>query len=291
MKPLSVSNELMDDTAGLRARAERDGYLFFEQVMDVGAIDSLRVEICEILERHGWLDEGTEPIDARSRRDAIVEGVRDYYPVYDDIQCLESFHALPHEPELLAALERLFGEAVLVQPRHVGRVIFPTTPATPPHQDFVHIQGTPETWSGWIPLGDVPISLGGLAVQAASHTAGLLQTKPMRGAGGVGVEIDTQTADWHASDMRAGDILLFHSHTVHRGLPNQTEDRIRLSMDVRYQAASQPIERGALGVHHNRLSWDQVYEGWASDRFQRYWEQFDLEVVERDPNAGRGYNG
>jgi hypothetical protein len=37
-----------------------------------------------------------------------------------------------------------------------------------------------------------------------------------------------------------GDALIFPSLTVHQALPNLTQDRLRVSLDNRYQALSQP---------------------------------------------------
>ena len=40
--------------------------------------------------------------------------------------------------------------------------------------------------------------------------------------------------EWHTGDFAAGDVLVFHSHTIHKALPNLTPDRLRLSTDNRY---------------------------------------------------------
>ena len=58
--------------------------------------------------------------------------------------------------------ERLFGEPVLVHPLFVMRNIFPQRPesTTPAHQDYVHIQGTPDTYTVWIPWATFRSSRG-----------------------------------------------------------------------------------------------------------------------------------
>ena len=40
-----------------------------------------------------------------------------------------------------------------------------------------------------------------------------------------------------------------------------------------------------LGVHQGRVTWEEVYAGWKSDRFQYYWEGHRREVVEREPST------
>ena len=48
---------------------------------------------------------------------------------------------------------------------------------------------------------------------------------------------------------------MFHSLTIHKSLPNQFPDRLRLSVDYRYQPLSHPVTEGSLLPHFNRLSW------------------------------------
>ena len=45
--------------------------------------------------------------------------------VYGQVMKLESFHALAHDPAMLAMYRDLIGEAVLVHPRNIARIIFP----------------------------------------------------------------------------------------------------------------------------------------------------------------------
>lgn len=291
MNPFLESNEVFDDTAELRRRAKRDGYLFFRHIVDEDAIFEVRRHFVEIIKKHGWLDTGTEPMDAISTQPARMEGMGEFWPVLDDFQSLESFHSLAHAPKILNVLEKVLGEPVLVHPRNIGRIIFPnnTLYTTPPHQDYVHIQGTPDVWTAWIPLGDCPKELGGLTVLSGSHKYGLLAVQRMLGAGGVGVDTDTEAIGekWVYTEFLIGDLLLFHSHTVHRGVENSSKNRIRLSVDYRYQGVSQPITEGSLLPHFNRLKWDEIYKGWSSDRYQYYWKKLNLNLVPFDRGVYR----
>ena len=42
--------------------------------------------------------------------------------------------------------------------------------------------------------------------------------------------------DWFSSPFDLGDALFFHSKTVHQGVPNLSGNRVRLSVDYRYQS-------------------------------------------------------
>ena len=99
---------------------------------------------------------------------------------------MESFHAFAHHPAILDMCDKLFGEKTLVHPRNIGRIMFPenTKYTTPAHQDYIHIRGTEETYTAWIPLGPCPTALGGLSVLSGSHRDGIYPVKPAFGAGG-----------------------------------------------------------------------------------------------------------
>ena len=51
---------------------------------------------------------------------------------------------------------------------------------------------------------------------------------------------------WRTADFRAGDILLFGMKTVHMSTTNTTE-HVRLSCDVRWQPAADPIDARYVG--------------------------------------------
>ena len=173
------------------------------------------------------------------------------------------------------------GEAVLMHPRHIARMMFPveSTAPTPPHQDHIYIQGAKAVYTCWIPLGDFSEAMGGLQVMRGSHKVGLLPVRAAEGAGGRAVILDGLDQEWRHGDMEAGDAIIFHSLTVHRAIPNTFKDRVRLSVDYRYQPLSMPIEEKSLLAHGNLLPWDEAYEGWgeADADLMYYWKKYDLE--------------
>ncbi len=282
--PFAVSNDLLERRRDLRARALEDGYLFIRGLVPDAPVMQLRSDIAAILDGVGWLDAGTDPLDAISTQEARLMGTPEFIPIYDAIQRLESFHTMAHEPALLEVAEVLLGERGMPQPSTIVRVMFPDKLeyTTPPHQDFVLVQGTPEVWTAWIPLGPCPASLGGLAVLRGSHRRGILPVHERKGAGGLGVDDVCLDGEWMSSPFERGDTLFFHSKTVHQGLPNVSGNRIRLSVDYRYQKLTDKIMYKNLGVHQGRLTWPEVYAGWKSDRLQYYWEGHQREVADKE---------
>ncbi|MFN8442938.1 MAG: phytanoyl-CoA dioxygenase family protein [Caldilineaceae bacterium] len=279
LSPFQISNDLLDQPDALRARMQQEGYLFFRGLLPAAAVGEVYAAILKICQEHDWAD-----AEGHAKGEARLEGSPDFWAVYDPVQRLEVFHALAHRPELLQLIGELVQETPFAHPRNISRIVFPQTEhfTTPPHQDYVHIQGTPDVYTTWIPLCDCPQELGGVAVLARSHTFDILPVHKASGAGGLGVDTDAIDLPWYTIDYQAGDVLCFHSHTVHKGLPNRTTNQLRISVDYRYQGLSGTIVEDGLDPHYRRLSWDQIYEGWSHPELQYYWRNLPLHTVERD---------
>jgi ectoine hydroxylase-related dioxygenase (phytanoyl-CoA dioxygenase family) len=269
---------------------------FCETSVDKQAVLEARRDITAVLHEVGWIDAGSDPDQAITSHPPHVSGEPEFSPVYDKVQMLESFHTLAHNEAILEVIGHLLGDDVLLQPSNIARFIFPTNleQTTPAHQDFVHIQGTPDVWTAWLPLAECPHSLGGLSLLTGSHKGGILPVSRSLGAGGLRAHFEKIGGQWVSSPFELGDMIFFHSHTVHKGLPNQSGNRLRLSVDFRYQRAFDPVMDKVLTPHQGRLTWEQVYKGWKSDRFQYHWKRYSLtpvpkvpvQVVEKTPQGG-----
>lgn len=277
-QPFTDSSSLINQAEYLRAGMQEAGYLFLPGLLQPETVAEVYTAILRICREQGWADADGNPQD-----DPVLEGEDKFWAVYDPLQKLEVFHALAHRPEILQVIEMLVQDTPFVHPRNISRITFPQTDrfATPPHQDHVHIQGTSETYTVWFPLSDCPQSMGSLVVLAGSHSQDLLPVHKASGAGGLAVDAADDDPRWCGSGFRAGDVLFFHSHTVHKALPNHSPN-LRISVDYRYQGASQPIVDDGLLPHYNRLSWEEIYTGWTRSDLQFYWQALGLKTVERD---------
>jgi len=272
------------DFAALRARAEEEGYLFFKQLLPVAEILRVRADMLAVVARHGWRQPGQDALGGLLDLDALNQVPDDdmrkdigvSHAAYHDVQKLESFHRLPHHPALLALYRGLFGNQVFVHPRHIARMItgHRAMHPTPMHQDFPLVQGSTNTWTCWFPLGDCPRELGALTVLRQSHREGYIPIQPALGAGSITVQLcpnpETGQEVWVEGDFAIGDVLTFPCFTVHKALPNQHPDQIRLSIDARYQAISEPVEEKSLKPHC-KLTWEEVYADWPQNSIQYYW--------------------
>jgi ectoine hydroxylase-related dioxygenase (phytanoyl-CoA dioxygenase family) len=229
MKVLPDSAALRSDTAALRARAEEDGCLLLRGVPGPDAVAPLRKLVLANLEALGLSAPG-----------ASFSGTS-----YDDPRWLElqqrvipdpAFIRVGDHPRLLAILEALLNEPPMTRRGDICRVALPHALhlTTPPHQDHYYTGGTTRIWTCWIALQDTPIELGPIAVLPGSHRFGF------RAHHRQGIDLPVGVS-WAASPLSPGDAVLFNALTVHRALPNTTPDRIRLSVDYRYQPSSEPI--------------------------------------------------
>ena len=270
----------MSDPVEVRGRFERDGYLFLRGLLPSRVLEDLRSRFVTILRAAGWIATNAPPNDPIANSSAFtVEPEPAYQAVYNQLYRVPEFHEVQHRPELTGTLEHLLGAQVMPQPRVIARVMFPDEVAhtTPAHQDFVPVQGAVDTVTAWMPLSDLPPEMGGLEIAAGSNHRGVLDFVPSLGAGGM-VITDPLDDAWVGGIFEQGDVLLFHSMTVHRGAA-ATGKRLRLSIDCRFQRRSDPITEGSLEPHDRDVSWEQVYEGWRADTPRYYWRDWDLKIV------------
>lgn len=262
------STPLIGDREALLRRLDEQGMLFFRRLLPPERVLGVRERTLRALERAGWLVGDGDPEDARPGRPAVNEGDEEFFDAYRDLQAGEVFHALAHAAELTTLMGRLVGDDLTVHPRKIARISFPDNPrgTTPPHQDYRYIQGTTDVFTSWVPLGACSPELGGLKVLRGSHRRGLIPAKWNEDLA-VGIEVDTDETDpdWATAAYEPGDVIVFHSLTVHGALPNRT-GKLRLSADYRYQSANEPLVKGSLHPHwHPRIpDWPELVTDWTS---------------------------
>ena len=281
--PMRSSSDLLGGPDALRSRLAEDSYLYFPGLLDRERVLAVRQDVLDVIKRLGWVNVRGDGIDMckvlplREEDDEFIEG-------YKQVQRLQSFHELAHEPELLDAMQQVLGPTAFPHPLKIARLAFPDhyEASTPPHQDFPNNQGTESLTATWIPITDIEPELGGLAILRGSHRWGLLPMEGHIGAGNRTAIISPEMAEacrWVTADFRMGDVLLFPSLAVHASLHNASEFQMRLSVDFRYQLERQPLTPGCLEPHFGNQTWEEIYAGWDDDRLQYYWKGLKYKVV------------
>jgi hypothetical protein len=278
------SSDIVGDGTALRARLDRDGYLFIRGLLPSPDVMAVRSRLLAKAAAGGWLDPSC-PVESGTANLAAAckDPEERYMRVFRNLWSDEALHRLRIHPRVLELFGRIFGEAPLAHPMFVQRNIFPQTESfdftTGVHQDRVHIGGA-TSYALWMPLGDCHRERGALAVAAGSHVHGILETKVGSGAGGMDICVPIP-GQWVTGGFKAGDALIFADVTVHKALPNRTRE-IRMSFDARFQPASQPIADTNMVPYSGCGTWEDVYAGWSSAEGQYYWKALDPNVVPLD---------
>ncbi|BBI34862.1 phytanoyl-CoA dioxygenase family protein [Cohnella abietis] len=259
---LSPSNEWLHDLPELRNRLNEDGYLFFRGILDKNELTHIREDMLAIASEYGYVKTDVPLVDGIYSGEGFPTAIKfETSPLYRRILGLPRFNAFGSNAVLSLLLSGLLDSELQEHRRRIGRITFPGSfkNTTPPHQDYFYIKGTPDTYTCWIPAGDCPEELGGLAVMPKTHKLGMLTHEPMQGTGGHGVlheRCEELGLPWLTTDFQMGDLLLFHGHTLHKALDNRSENRLRLSLEYRYQRKVDDIDPGSM-EYHMRGSFDK----------------------------------
>jgi ectoine hydroxylase-related dioxygenase (phytanoyl-CoA dioxygenase family) len=279
MKPFSEvpADHLTSDL--LHREIGSKGYVLVRNVLPRPDISKVLSEVAEVLSRAEWLNPAHDPAD-RLANAAAACGDPDpaFKTTYREVFNLESFHALPHHPQLKAVMKMIVGERVLIHPKPIGRLIFPNSERlrVHAHQDYRFMNGDPECYTVWIPLHDCPTEVGPLQILEGSHHFGF-QTHIDENLHVPEIPAGAEMGDeWAGGDINAGDVLIFHSLTVHAAAPNLS-DRMRISLDCRFQDYARAINPANLAfAGDSGKSWDEIYQSWRSRNLQYYWKSLPL---------------
>ena len=229
MDELADSRGLAGDPASLRARLAADGYLFLRGLLPQDRVRAAGERVAEALRAGGWTAAGSPRLKPGA---GPLEALAD--PSYRTAVTSLAFNALPYLAPLRATVRRILGPAAFSYPVKVLRAVAPEslsdrTAGRYTHRDYQGA-GVQDMLTTWIPLADIPVELGGLAVRPGGHRD---RPRPPR-------LLSAGERDWATADYRPGDVIIFHCLTPHAALPNVGR-RLRLSGDFRWQQPGRPV--------------------------------------------------
>ncbi|HLA40137.1 MAG TPA: phytanoyl-CoA dioxygenase family protein [Candidatus Glassbacteria bacterium] len=263
---LRESNGILEDGAALRRRIKEDGYLLIRGGLDREVVLAARREIVEKLDSVGEIDRSSPLIEAvgsgRSNRSQI-----DQDAFLANLRSGEAVKRLAHGMELRGFFTRLL-DCEVKPLDYVWVRSVPLGGFTGIHYDWVYMgRGTKRLHTTWVPVGDVPMEGGSLLILENSHrqeeligSYGQLDVdrdrdkNPYRGAEGGWysenpLEVQRELGGrWLTTDFHAGDMLVFGMWTLHCSLDNNSPaGRTRITLDTRWQPASDPIDERWVG--------------------------------------------
>jgi len=276
-QPFVVSH-LDEGATRLRARFQELGYLFFKRYVAGSACNSLLDAL--VAQTGGRVSRDPASGLPALRGCPFVESDPDWDEVYPRIQALEEFHSFFHSEHMLDLMRLVSGTEVFVYPMKMARISTPGKVGyeTPPHQDAYSHHAGPTMAGIWVALHGISAAMGRVKVLPGSHKGGVRKVFTAAGVGGVQCEIYPEETTWHVADSDQGDVLIFHSATVHKAEPNVTADTVRMSVDTRFCDYGAPVFSTNLEPHHGwrieGLNWDRVYRDWQRGDYQYYWTDY-----------------
>jgi ectoine hydroxylase-related dioxygenase (phytanoyl-CoA dioxygenase family) len=266
-------------STSLQDEIDARGYFLIRGLLPQDALSQALSDVAHILYSAQWLTRGNDPIERMAEIGAAC-GDPDprFKQTYQEVFNLESFHALGHHPALKKVMRNLVGDNVLIHPKPIGRLIFPHCErlVNHAHQDFRFMNGDTECFTAWIPLHDCPTRLGPLRILEGSHRFGVQNHDHENLHVPEIPEGAAQGGDWVGGDLNAGDVLIFHSLTVHAASPN-VSDQMRISLDCRFQDCARVINPAILAfAGDSGKSWEKTYAEWRSDDLKFYWKKLPL---------------
>lgn len=273
LKGCDVTPSVLQEEMGAR------GYVLIRGLLPRETVDSVLFDVTQVLSVADWLLPG---YDSKERMANVAAACGDPDPkfkrVYQEVFNLESFHALPHQASLREVMTMFAGNQPIVHPKPIGRLIFPRCErlVTHAHQDYEFMGGDPEFFTVWIALHDCPIEVGPLRILEGSHRFGI-QKHERENLHVPEIPEGAVLGDgWVGGGLDAGDVLIFHSLTVHAASPNHS-DRIRVSLDCRFQDSRRVLNPANLVfAGESGKSWEKTYSSWHSDELKFYWKKIPL---------------
>lgn len=266
-----------EDPQVLRERFAQWGYLLVKHYVPKSQCDTLLESLVLASHPHVRRDGESPPHLAG---EPFFETDPAWDAIYPRIQSLETFHGFFHQRHILDLMELVAGTDAFVYPMKMARISTPGKIGyeTPPHQDAHSHHAGPTMAGFWVALHDVTEDMGRVKVLPKSHERGVRPVHATKGVGGVQCEIYPDETTWHVSDFEAGDVLIFHSCTVHKAEPNTTPNTVRISVDTRFCDHGAPVFFTNLEPHHGwrieGLDWPAIYSGWKDSQYQYYWRDY-----------------
>ena len=253
--------------ADLKAQYRAQGYLWLKGFFPRNEVLDFRRRFFTAFGHTGLLKSGTDP--AKGIYSGAPENKQQTNKILMEQARTAAYESFCLQPRLWRFYDAFLDGPSYLHKRKIIRYLTPGSAwATPAHYDLIYLRGgTDRVVSSWIPLGDIPLEMGGLIYLEGSDRLGRemeaefsrqnaelspeerisAYNKNMAEGGWVGKDLPTMAdkfdARWLAADFEAGDMVLHSAYTIHASLDNtDPEGRIRLSTDIRYQNVRDEID-------------------------------------------------
>lgn len=303
--PLANATELIDSPEDLRARFDRDGYLFLPGLLESAKVQAARRELLLKYAALGEIDD-RRPIDDAIEGDRAGLVTANLRAFSESLRTGASYEAVILDQRLLDVVRSTLDGPVQPYDFRWPRLARPGE-GCGLHCDGPYMsRGTDRHLSAWIPFGSVEPHEGGLflledSIQNDELAEGYLMMDADRD-GLVWLDDDLEAVRrrygrrWLTTRYEPGDVLIFSMKMLHGALDNRSpQNRCRLSTDSRYLVAGEvpdPRWNGQdLAPHGPGRVFYPGLGQWQNRDFQDEWKYVDERGrLQLEPPAPSGAN-
>jgi hypothetical protein len=248
-----VPDSIRNDRDALWERLRQNGYLYLRGALDPDRVRAFRRYYFEALAGTGLIRAGTDA-EAGIAGEEEVDQAALRHALFREIVPGRKYLEFCTQPAIRDWYAWFLGDSPFLHRRKLIRHTLPgeagVGTATQAHYDLVYLrEGTDRVLSSWIPLGDCSPELGGLIYLQGSHHGVLREEQAggVRPKGWITADLpalaERYSSRWMVADYAAGDMVIHSAYIIHAALDNvDAAGRMRLSTDIRYQRADQPID-------------------------------------------------
>jgi ectoine hydroxylase-related dioxygenase (phytanoyl-CoA dioxygenase family) len=251
----------------LREQYNEQGYLWLKGILSREKVMAFRRRYFQAFVETGLVHKEFDPIEG-----IYAGGGEDRVAINKAIMLMvrsAAFEAFCLMDEIWQFYEVFLEGAPYLHKRKITRHTRPMDKnCTGAHYDLVYLRGgTNRLCTSWIPIGDIPVEMGGLIYMQGSDAWGrkmeaefqeqAQQLDPKERVSAYNRHMDNtgwMTKDlpslaekvgtrWLMADYEAGDMVVHSPYMVHASTMNTAQDgRMRLSTDIRYQRVQDEID-------------------------------------------------
>jgi ectoine hydroxylase-related dioxygenase (phytanoyl-CoA dioxygenase family) len=244
------------------------GYVWIKGALDRAEVLAFRRRFFAAFAEAGLLAPGMDPVEgiyagSGERKEQVTQ-------ILFQAARWASYEAFCLSPRIRQFYEAVLGGEVYLHKRKIIRFTKPgDANSTGAHYDLTYLRGgTERVYTSWIPIGDIPVVMGGLVYLEGSDAWGRKMeaefsvknadlppeerinayNKNMAAGGwltkdlpSLAERLDTR---WLMADYEAGDMVVHSGYMIHAATQNDaTDGRMRLSTDIRYQLVADTIDQ------------------------------------------------
>ena len=253
--------------AELREQYAQQGYLWLRGILDRGEVLAFRRRYFGAFASAGLLAPGSDPMDGIYAGDG--EDKAAVRRITGEAVMWAAYEAFCLARPIVDFYAAFMGGPPYLHKRKLIRYTKPGDAAcTGAHYDLTYLRaGTDRLCTSWIPIGDIPVEMGGLIYLEGSDGWGRQLeaefsiknadlppeerinafNKNMSESGWLTKDLpslaERMPGRWLMADYAAGDMVVHSPYMIHASTVNEDPDgRMRLSTDIRYQLVSDQID-------------------------------------------------